>query len=391
MALTDKMDSVFDSSKESELNFDAMFDEDDRLIDIAEGFDATGKPLSGDEFEDIHLSDDEDSPKPDSTKDLDDNVTPDDIRKTLADKDDSFGASKSDIEDGSEQKIGDNTKDIDIHDKEAADQALFKDSDKKYQDDNFSRGTVDPQNINKSLEAERATREAALINFLDEADDFDKEATTDVTDEKPKDSLDIEEEDDADSRKDDDAIGDGVGELKEEADAADQSEEECGGSCSGKGKAADGTVAEKQGEPDTFLLGEADEAPENTEPNGSNSSNDSADGAEEAPKDEAAMIAFFDEAVSDGMLADDDEADVHSDVQCDGSANCQCPACKEKRVSVDSELAVGDTFKEDADLAYDSSDEDLIDMALNGDDTEIADLSYDPSDEDLIDAAIGNN
>ena len=54
MALTDKMDSVFDSSKESELNFDAMFDEDDRHIDIAEGLDATGKPLSGDEIEDIH-------------------------------------------------------------------------------------------------------------------------------------------------------------------------------------------------------------------------------------------------------------------------------------------------------------------------------------------------
>ena len=56
------------------------------------------------------------------------------------------------------------------------------------------------------------------------------------------------------------------------------------------------------------------------------------------------------------MLADNDEADVHSEVQCDGTENCNCPMCKEKKLH-DSELAVGDTFAQEAKSFLENDDE----------------------------------
>lgn len=467
--ITSKMDSVFDSVSDSVTDFDVMFDEDDHLVDVVEGFASNGKPLTGDEFEDIHLSDDEKGDL-DSTSDLDDDCNPNDIKDALT-GDELMGSSIKDIENGDEWDIEDNTKLFKTEEKDAAEK-WFEDSDKEYQDSDF-KGSVDPENINKSLEAQRESAMAFLesdsdkedddievdeveecggnkqvkndiqeaMNFLendtfdeedfqnvpkksrpdvkdaytvkeaaddkeDDADDEEKvkeaadvtepeslkeamsfledtvhddmDSTSDIMDKNPKDELDIEDEDDAESRKDDDAIGDGVGELKEDAAFLESEEED--------------------------LMDDDD-------------------------------FDDFDECGAEGILADNDEAKVHSDVQCDGSANCSCPACASKKLSLDSELAVGDTFKEavaflesdkeEDDTLEETTDEiedveetvkedntleeavafleteaedpiedvedDIVDVADQDDGEADINLDYDPSDEDLIDLALSDD
>jgi len=309
--LTNKMDSVFDDVSDSVTDFDVMFDDDDHLVDLVEGFSSNGKPLTGDEFEDIHLSDDEKGDL-DSTSDLDDDCDPNDIKDALT-GDELMGASIKDIENGSEWDIDDNNKYFKNEEKDAAEK-WFEDSDKEYQKSDF-HGSVDPEDINKSLAAQREA--AAFLEEendmdkdsekevkgnddktqksnnkekdedvdLDESFDFDRlledtvedtvhddiDSTDDIMDKNPKDEFDLEDEDDAESRKDNTVEGDGVGELDE--------------------------------------------------------------------------FANFLESDDEGIIADNNEAEVHSDVQCDGTENCNCPMCKEKKLN-DSELAVGDTFKE---------------------------------------------
>ena len=375
--ITSKMDSVFDSASDIVSDFDVMFDEDDHLVDVVEGFASNGKPLTGDEFEDIHLSDDEKGDL-DSTSDLDDDCDPKDIKDALT-GDELMGSSIKDIENGEEWDIDDNDKYFKSEEKDAAEK-WFEDSDKEYQKSNF-KGSVDPENINAALAAQR---ESAAMNFLEndtEEDDKKEEleaesalsfledtvhddidSTTDIMGKKPKDEFDIEDEDDPKERKDDTETDDGVGKLKEAMDFL-----ECG----------------------------------------------------------------------EGMLADNDEADVHSEVQCDGSANCKCPACRSKEFSFDSELAVGDTFQEEVEepvekveeadelgeeekpnneaadvtepapfkeaMSFLESDEEvvgpvedvednIVDVADDDDDdTADINLDYDTSDEDLIDLALGDD
>jgi len=323
--ITSKMDSVFDDVADSVTDFDVMFDEDDHLVDVVEGFASNGKPLTGDEFEDIHLSDDEKG-DPDSTFDLDDDCDPNDIKDTLGDKDDLFGASLKDVENGSEWDIDNNNKDFKIEEKDKAEK-WFEDSDKEYQDSDF-HGSVDPENINKSLEAQR---EAAAflesdeeepeddLESKDESFDWlsedtvhdDIDSTSDVMDKDPKDHFDIEDEDDPVSRKDDTETDDGVGELDEFASFLESDEEE----------------------------------PEDDKEDVKEGKDESEDDEEDLEsKDES--FDWFSEN-DEGMLADNDEAEVHSDVQCDGTESCNCPMCKEKKLH-DSELAVGDTFAQEA-------------------------------------------
>lgn len=331
--LTNKMDSVFDDVADSVTDFDVMFDDDDHLVDVVEGFASNGKPLTGDEFEDIHLSDDEKG-DPDSTFDLDDDCDPNDIKDALT-GDELMGASIKDIENGSEWDIDNNNKYFKSEQKDAGEK-WFEDSDKEYQKSDF-HGSVDPENINKSLEAQREAAaflesdeeepedlesEDESFSFLetdtedkkdkedleseDESFDFfsedtvhdDIDSTTDIMDKNPKDEFDIEDEDDAESRKDDDAIGDGVGELKEFGSFLESDEDE-----------------DLESEDESFSFLENDE----------------------------------------GILADNDEADVHSDVQCDGTESCKCPMCREKKLN-DTELAVGDTFAQEAAAFLDAPD-----------------------------------
>jgi hypothetical protein len=338
MAFTDKMDSVFDGMSDAELDFDVMFDEDDALVDLVEGFTEDGKPLTGDEFEDVHLGDDEGG-----SDSIDADCDPDDIRDALGGKDDKFGAKN--VEDGSEQKIGDNTKDVDIHDKEGEDQKFFNNSDEEYQ------------------------KEAAA--FLE------------------NDKLDIEEEDDTESRKDNNEEYEGIGDVKE-ASAFLESEEE--------DLADDDDVADtidlesKDHAPDLSMLGEGDD--ENyedatiVEPQQKTECGDTDNDLVDAMKEASAFL----EDAEDGMLADDQEAEAHKEVQCDGSAHCQCPACKASRVDDESfELAVGDTFKESGDAAsdeVDSVDNDIEYTEDKKDEGSASGLEYDPSDEDLIDIAL---
>lgn len=337
MAFSDKLDSVFDGISDAELDFDIMFDEDDALVDLVEGFTQDGKPLTGDEFEDVHLDGDQCGPDTIAAS-----TTPDDVKDALGGKDDKFGAKN--VEDGSEQKIGDNTKDIDIHDKEGEDLKFFKDSDKEYQ------------------------KEAAA--FLE------------------GDNLDIEEEDDTESRKDNNEEYEGIGDIKE-ASAFLESEEE---DLLDDDAADDIELEGKDHAPDLSMLeSDDDENYEDAtivEPQQKTECGDTDNDLVDAMKEASAFL----EDAEDGILADDQEAEAHKEVQCDGSANCQCPACKASRVDDESfELAVGDTFKESGDAASDEIDSVDIDIEYTEDkkdEGEASDLEYDPSDEDLIDIAL---
>ena len=360
--ITSKMDSVFDSVADSVTDFDVMFDEDDHLVDVVEGFASNGKPLTGDEFEDLHLSDDEKG-DPDSTFDLDDDCDPNDIKNTLGGRDDLFGSSLKDVENGSEWDIDNNNKYFKNEEKDKAEK-WFEDSDKKYQDSDF-KGSVDPENINKSLEAQREAAaflesdeeeqeaENEFANFLESDEEEEKveegkdeskakdneedlesedesfdwfsedtvhddiDSTPDIMDKNPKDHFDLEDEDDPVSRKDNTETDDGVGELDEFASFLESDDEE--------EKVEEGKDESK--------------AKDN----------------EEDLESEDESFDWFSEN-DEGMLADNDEADVHSEVQCDGTENCNCPMCKEKKLH-DSELAVGDTFAQEAKSFLENDDE----------------------------------
>lgn len=71
------MDSVFCGSAADDAEFDAIFDQEDSLIDTVNGVDESGDPLTGVDFPDLHQTDDE--------SDVDD------VRDYDADDDD-FGA-----------------------------------------------------------------------------------------------------------------------------------------------------------------------------------------------------------------------------------------------------------------------------------------------------------
>ena len=408
---TDQFDSVFDKSTEDELDFDVMFDEDDALVDSVEGIKEDGTPLTGDEFEGIHLSDDEPGKDLATTNDLDDKTTPDDVKDALGDQDETLGTKN--IEDGSEQKIDDNT-DNEKKDAKGDDLAWFEDEDDKYQDADFSDKVVDPEEINKAIDSVKECNDVA--------------ASEDVAG-KTSDKLDIECECDPEERKDETATDDGVGEFEGKTDVAPKSE----ASAFLEAEAEDSTDVTEENpmapeslddedlpndaDPDQdkdAITKEAaevtahapkmmlpkDECGDSPMPTDAgiikdveeNVDNDVEEGA---PEDELKEASAFLESDDEGIIADNDEGEAHKEVQCDGTENCQCPACKAKRVDVDFELAVGDLAEAagaDADVEeivddeVIDADEDLIDV-----DPEVEaedDLAYDPSDEDLIDIAL---
>lgn len=414
MAYTDQFDSVFDQSSDDALDFDVMFDEDDALVDSVEGIKEDGTPLTGDEFEDVHLSDDEPGKDLATTDDLDDKTTPNDIKDALGDQDTVNGNSEK-IENGSEQEIGDNA-DNEKKDAKGDDLAWFEDEDDKYQDADFSGKVIDPEEINKAIDG------------VKECDDV--AASEDVAG-KTSDDLDIEKEDDAEERKDKIATDDGVGEFEgktdldpkteasaflesdEAEDSSDVTEENPMAPDSlddydlpndadddQSSVAADITqeAADDSHDPDFDLNADSSikDFGEATEPNKED------DVEEGAPKDELKEASAFLESDDEGIIADDSEADAHKEVQCDGSENCQCPACKANRAKdntdPDEELAVGDLaeaagadsdVEEVVDDEMDLSDPDLGDI---DDDVEASDdLSYDTSDEDLIDLALNDD
>ena len=413
MAYNDQFDSVFDQSSEDALDFDVMFDEDDALIDSVEGIKEDGTPLTGDEFEDVHLSDDEPGDL-DSTKDLDDKTTPDDIKDALGDQDNVNGNSDK-IENGSEQEIGDNA-DIEKKDAKGADLAWFEDEDDKYQDADFSGKVIDPEDINKAI---------------DSVKECDVAASEDVAG-KTSDDLDIEKEDDAEERKDETATDDGVGEFEGKTDLDPKTEAS--------------SFLESEAEDSSDVTEENPMAPESLDdydlPNDADKdqasvaadiTQEAADEADDhkpdinlpadsgvikdveeatdaekdgemeegAPEEDLKEASAFLESDDEGILKDDEEGEAHKEVQCDGTENCQCPACKANRAkdntNPEQELAVGDLAEaagadEDVEEIVDA-DEDISDPDLGDIDDEVEasdDLSYETSDEDLIDLTLND-
>ena len=394
MAFIDNMDSVFDQSSDEELDFDVMFDEDDLLVDIVEGCDENGVPLTGDAFEGIHLSDDEPGDL-DSTKDLDDKTTVKDIKDALTDKDNISG---NKVENGSEQKICDNNKN-------EGSAKPSDDEDAKYQDNDFSKGTVDPEKINVAIAAQEASA------YLEGAED-DVKGSDDVAG-KTSDELDIEKEDDAKNRKDETSEDDGVGEFEgksdldpkvESASAYLESEVEIEDNPMAPDSlddfdlpndtdeeqvTANDIASEAAGDMPKLKLALEDDNAMAEEPK-----SDETQGADVSQGSEVSEASAYLESDDEGIIADNDEAEAHKEVQCDGSANCQCPACKAKRVGDPSlELKVSDLAES---AGVDSDVEEIVDDELSdpdfgediGDDDVDPDLAYDPSDEDIINYAL---
>ena len=403
------------------------------------------------------LSDDEPGKDLATTNDLDDKTTPDDVKDALGDQDETLGTKN--IEDGSEQKIGDNT-DNEKKDAKGDDLAWFEDEDDKYQDADFSDKVVDPEEINKAIDS------------VKECDDV--AASEDVAG-KTSDKLDIECECDPEERKDETATDDGVGEFEGKTDVAPKSEASVlqkigkhqANSKAGKlGIKIGNKIKEKKAEKEeaaneasAFLESEAEDSTDVTEenpmapeslddedlPNDADPDQDKdaiakeaadvsahapkvmlpkdecgdspmptdagiikdveeaaeKDVEEGAPKDELEEASAFLESDDEGIIADNDEGEAHKEVQCDGSENCQCPACKANRAKDNTdpnmELAVGDLAEAagaDADVEEVVDDEmeddsliDVVDPEVEAED----DLTYDPSDEDLIDLALNDD
>lgn len=57
------LDSVFANSAEDENEFEAMFDQEDSLIDTVNGVNESGDPLTGVDFEDLHQTQDDEDAK----------------------------------------------------------------------------------------------------------------------------------------------------------------------------------------------------------------------------------------------------------------------------------------------------------------------------------------
>ena len=420
MAYTDQFDSVFDQSTEDALDFDVMFDEDDALVDSVEGIKEDGTPLTGDEFEDVHLSDDEPGKDLATTNDLDDKTTPNDIKDALGDQDETLGTKN--IEDGSEQKIGDNT-DNEKKDAKGDDLAWFEDEDDKYQDADFSGKVVDPEEINKAI---------------DSVKECDVSASEDVAG-KTSDELDIEKEEDAKERKDETATDDGVGEFEGKTDVAPKGEsfefDDISAFLESEAEDSTDVTEENPMAPESLddedlpndadpdqdkdaIAKEAadasahapkvmlpkDECGDSPMPTDAGIIKDVEEAAEKdveegAPEDELEEASAFLESDDEGIIADNDEADAHKEVQCDGSENCQCPACKANRAKDNTdpsmELAVGDLAEA---AGADADVEEVVDDEMENDDLLDADpeveaeddLTYDPSDEDLIDLALND-
>ena len=139
-------DSVFDIANDADLEFDAIFDEDDELADTIEGVNEDGKSLiyEEDEFAELHQTDDD--------------ATPDDLRDELGpDHDEDFGAKDAegtvgyDFENKPEIGKKDDQSTVDVKD-------VKNEEDPDYQDsDDSTKGVEDTvsSRINGSVSTDR--------------------------------------------------------------------------------------------------------------------------------------------------------------------------------------------------------------------------------------------
>lgn len=112
------MESVFSGAILDDEEFDAIFDQEDSLIDTVVGVDEAGDPLTGKDFDELHQTEDDD-------------VTPDDIKDELGDEHDmgnknAEGTDENEILDTSVK--GEEGKESDAD-------KLYKDAEEDYQDD----------------------------------------------------------------------------------------------------------------------------------------------------------------------------------------------------------------------------------------------------------------
>ena len=154
-------DSVFDIANDEELDFEAMFDEDDELADTVEGVNEDGNSLiyEEDEFAELHQTDDE--------------ATPDDIRDELGpDHDEDFGA--KDVEGTDEVDLDDDQeiKELEKNGESDADKELGLDKlDDEYQDGKADGTAPDADNVTDVVEKEigEAAEELDIDDELDPA------------------------------------------------------------------------------------------------------------------------------------------------------------------------------------------------------------------------------
>ena len=248
------MDSVFDNCTKEEIEFDAIFDEDDDLADAVCGCNENGDSLLADD-EDLHNTEDE-------AKASDFEFNPDNLQG--AKKSDIEGAEKNEIED-SDKEFKDGESDID----------KFLDAENR--EDDYAEGKADG-NID-AAKVDTVTKEIEKDNdIMSECDDFsidcaidpnsapsdtgsDKEAPVagetpsdkgegKPADVKPNDDYSVEGDDNY-QKTDDASVKEDANETSEDidaeldapSDAGDPEVEECGGSCgTAKGVKEDATI-----------------------------------------------------------------------------------------------------------------------------------------------------
>lgn len=147
------MDSVFAQSVEDDLEFDAMFDYEDSLIDSVNGVNESGDPLTGVDFEDLHQTDDNASVK--------------DVRD-YGPEDNKMGA--PDPEGAEKEKPEDNSYSAAELNKPSEGEKFVDGADDEHQDgkDNGCPKSVDPEHIEKNITAASESYTAEFERELQE-------------------------------------------------------------------------------------------------------------------------------------------------------------------------------------------------------------------------------
>lgn len=331
-------DSVFDIANDADLEFDAIFDEDDELADTIEGVNEDGNSLiyEEDEFAELHQTDDD--------------ATPDDIRDELGpDHDEDFGNKDAEGTDKVDLDGDQEIKDLEKNGESDAEKELGLEK----LDDEYQDGKADGNAPNDV----KSVTDVVEKEIDESAEEADIDAELDPVS-APSDTADGEEHPVAAEIPSDTGEGEPTNECGNCPEITPEVEElirkaEAAGFVVKKAECIEDIVAKLR------ELGFEVEPAQVPAP------------AEEVPAEApAAPLEKCGEAVEDAeIVKSDDELAPEGD----------------EEYNEDDTASVGEAGEVDID---DELDDELADEADSADGSASVDLDYDPSDEDIIDMVL---
>lgn len=385
MEVAKNMDSVFGIAADDSLDFDIMFDQDDSLVDLVNGFNEAGDPLTGVDFVDLHQTQDD--------------ATPDDVRDVQSD-DQPMGAKN--IEGSKEVKPEDNSlSNADLNKDSEADK-FIDNADKDYQDGK-DQGTAPKADnvtdvVDKVIEgADEAptgaegTKPAEVLDTTVTQADLNKDSDAD----KFIDNADKDYQADKDQgpKPDEDSVEDTIVkavEATEFDDIIDDEDDDLLDESFKERRAARKEKRElkkemKKEEKEDKLIDKADKkaVKEGCKEESCDSDSDkeveesaiTLESIEQELAEEVDILTLEDIEYELQEEADIDEQDIMGEIEDKKDKDIQ------EAGDVDADVAVVD----DADV---DDEDDIIDAAMGSESSSSSKYEYEPSDEDLIDDVI---